>query len=312
MKEKPLSILLVDDEEQILKSLRRLLELSGYHVNIAHNGIEALKKIKLDRYNVVIADIEMPQMDGLELLERIRNDIDYTLPVILMTGYLKAEHAIHAIRKGASDFIRKPIDTKQLIKSVNSLIAGKNITQQIQNMTQQMSFVDMEFQFLPKHFMETDITSALIIIFQQYFELSSSFLNEITLCLEEMLNNAFIHGTLGLQDETRQLDHFNYKAYVTQAILQDEIASKKIVLKVKMDKMDKFFQLAVTDEGKGFNFNPWLEYTQEDMQKNLTYHGRGIGMIKLLVDELQFQNEGRTIMIRKNFKHVNREIIEIQ
>jgi YesN/AraC family two-component response regulator len=308
MKEKPLSILLVDDEEQILFSLKRLLELSDYHVNIAYNGKDALKKIHARNYDVVISDIEMPQMDGLELLTRIRKNVDYTLPVILMTGFLNVEYAIEAIRRGASDFIRKPIDTKQLIKSVNSLVSDSNITQQIQNMAHQISSVDMEFQFLPKHFLESDISTTLTVIFQQYFEMNTYFVNEITLCLEEMLNNAFIHGTLNLDEQTRQLDHFNYKAHIQQAIISNEISSKKIILQVKLNKKDRFLQLVVTDDGRGFDYHPWLESSREDLQRNLTYHGRGIGMIKLLVDEIQFLNEGRTIMIRKKLDYADREL----
>jgi DNA-binding response OmpR family regulator len=312
MKDKSLSILLVDDEEQILVSLKRLLELSGYQVHVAYNGKEALKKILAGSFDVIISDIEMSPMDGLELLTRIRKNIDYTLPVILMTGFLNAEYAIEAIRRGASDFIRKPIDTKQLIKSVNNLVSGTSYTQQIQNISHQLSQAELEFEFLPMHFLETDITNTLTMMFQQYFELNAYFVNEITLCLEEMLNNAFIHGTLNLEEKTRQLDHFNYKAYVKQAIEREDISSKRITLKVKLNRQDRFLQLIVTDQGKGFNYHPWLEHSREDLQKNLTTHGRGIGLIKLLVDDIQFLNDGRTIMIRKKLDNARREMPEIQ
>ncbi|HNX01208.1 MAG TPA: response regulator [Candidatus Cloacimonadota bacterium] len=311
MSESSLSILLVDDEELILVSLKRLLELSGYDVDTAYNGRDAINKIHQSKFHVIISDIEMPQMDGLELLTRIRKNIDYSLPVILMTGFLNAEYAIEAIRRGASDFIRKPIDIKQLIKSVNNLLTGSNIKQQIQNMAHQLSSIDVEFHFSPRNFLETDISNTLTVMFQQYLSLNTYFVNEIVLCLEEMLNNAFIHGTLNLQEETRQMDHFNYKTYVQKAISDDDIASKKIILRVKLNRSDRYLQLTVSDQGNGFNYHHWLERTREDLQSNLTYHGRGIGLIKLLVDEIQFQDDGRTIIVRKNLDYAAQNISEL-
>lgn len=312
MKVVPLSILLVDDEEQILVNLKRLLEISGYKVDIAYNGNEALEKINSNAFNVVISDIEMPLMDGLELLTRIRKNPDQNLPVVLMTGFLNTEYAIEAIRRGASDFIRKPIDIKQLIKSVNNLVSPSNISQQIHTMAHQLSSVDLEFHFLPKHFLGTDIINTITVMFQQFMDLNTYFVNEAILCLEEMLNNAFIHGTLNLEETTRQLDHLNYKEYVTKAAGNDNISRKVITLQIKLDRKQRYLQLAVTDEGKGFDYRPWLESSKEELLGNLTYHGRGIGLIKLLVDEIQFLNEGRTIVVRKGFDFANRDTIPVQ
>ncbi len=312
MKGNQLSILLVDDEEQILTYLQILLELSDYKVSIACNGTDALIKIHQNNYDIVITDIEMPQMDGLELLARIRKTVDYSLPVILMTGFIDAEYTIKAIRLGASDFIRKPVDKKLLLKTVNSLITGSKITQQIQTMSHQLLSADMEFQFLPIHFLETDITAALTVLFKQYFELNSCFVNEITLCLEEMLNNAFIHGTLKLEEQTRQLDYLNYIGHVKKIITNHEVSSKKIILQAKLNKQEKFLQLSVTDEGNGFDFNPWLNLSEYDLHQNLTNHGRGIALIRLLADDIQFLNEGRTIIIRKKFDNANLELSEIR
>jgi DNA-binding response OmpR family regulator len=312
MKFKPLSILLVDDENPIITKLKLFFENSDYHADLACSGMEAIKKINKTNYDIVVSDIEMPEMDGLELLKRIRKTVDYSLPIILMTDSMDVEYAINAVRLGASDFVKKPVDMKQLLKSVNNLVTVNKATQQIQNMSQQLLCADMEFQFHPEHFLETDISTALTVLFKQYFELQPYLVNEITLCLEEMLNNALVHGTLKLDEQIRQMDYLNYLAHLKKMISDQEIASKKIILQAKLNKREKYLQLVVTDEGKGFDYQHWLKLTQDEIQKNLTYHGRGIALIKLIADELQFQNEGRTIMIRKHLEHTERESSAIQ
>ncbi len=107
-------ILLVDDEPQMVHLLERLLSpLRGVEFERAYSGEEALRKVSRFLPEVVVADIRMPGMDGLELLRKIR-ERDHTISVILITGYGTIEMAVKAMKEGAYDFLPKPFDKDHL------------------------------------------------------------------------------------------------------------------------------------------------------------------------------------------------------
>jgi DNA-binding NtrC family response regulator len=102
-------ILVVDDERGMCEFLHFLLEGEGYEVDEAHSGVDALEKVQSAQFDLVLADIKMPGIDGLEMLRRIRES-DEGIVVIVMTGYSSLETAIKAIKYDASDYLTKPFD----------------------------------------------------------------------------------------------------------------------------------------------------------------------------------------------------------
>lgn len=111
------SVLVVDDDEAVLGLLRDLLDLNGFRVLGALSGRAGLDVFHRDRIDLVITDIRMPQMDGLEVLKRVR-ERDDTVPVILVTGYGDLDYALGALREGAHDFLLKPIQPEILLNTV--------------------------------------------------------------------------------------------------------------------------------------------------------------------------------------------------
>ena len=106
-------ILVVDDEKGMCDSLQTLLSKSGYEVTTVEKGEEALQKIKKDSFDLVITDIKMPRVDGMDILKAARHKDEDAL-VILMTGYASLESAITAINQGAYDYLMKPIEFSDL------------------------------------------------------------------------------------------------------------------------------------------------------------------------------------------------------
>jgi two-component system NtrC family response regulator len=101
--------LVVDDERGMCEFLRFLLQEEGYEVDIAHSGVQALEKVEQSKFELILADIKMPGLDGLEMLRKLR-EADEDTVVIVMTGYSSLDSAIKAIKYDASDYLTKPFD----------------------------------------------------------------------------------------------------------------------------------------------------------------------------------------------------------
>jgi DNA-binding NtrC family response regulator len=114
-------ILVVDDEQNFLELLIRILGKRGFEVKTALNGIEALKLLEKDSFHLALLDIWMGPMNGIQLLEEIkgRNPL---IKVIMMTAYPTSETHVEAFEKGASAYLTKPIDLKELLEALNSVL----------------------------------------------------------------------------------------------------------------------------------------------------------------------------------------------
>jgi DNA-binding NtrC family response regulator len=110
-----MKILVVDDEVPVRDILQKgLSQMGGFSVEVAENGREAIQKIENDLFDLVLTDVKMPEMDGLELLKAIKETWPEMM-VILMTGYGSIETAVEAMKMGANDYITKPIDLNELL-----------------------------------------------------------------------------------------------------------------------------------------------------------------------------------------------------
>ena len=110
-------ILVVDDDESIRKVLATILEDNGYAVDTAKNGKEAVKKSKVKFYNLALIDIRLPDMEGIQLLTKMRNRTP-KMRKIIVTGYPSLQNAINALNKGADAYIVKPFDMDKVLQTI--------------------------------------------------------------------------------------------------------------------------------------------------------------------------------------------------
>ncbi|MBI5150118.1 MAG: sigma-54-dependent Fis family transcriptional regulator [Candidatus Omnitrophica bacterium] len=124
--EKAVQILIVDDEPLIRKSLYEILRIEGYRVQMAGSGEEASGILSKNDINIVVTDMQLPKMNGIELLETIKKRSPHT-EVILVTGYGTIESAVAAMKKGAFDYITKPINDNEIKIIIQKLIEKKKL-----------------------------------------------------------------------------------------------------------------------------------------------------------------------------------------
>ena len=115
------NILIIDDEKAIRKTLDEILSYEGYKIDEASDGEEGLKKFKEKVYDVVLCDIKMPKIDGLDFLERTR-ETNSDVPIIMISGHGNIETAVEAVKKGAFDYISKPPDLNRLLITIRNAI----------------------------------------------------------------------------------------------------------------------------------------------------------------------------------------------
>jgi DNA-binding response OmpR family regulator len=122
-KERGARILVIDDEEILHISLRRSLGRQGHHVDTVLSGPEGLQMLESNDYDLVITDLMMPDMDGIELLECMEEQ-NITVPVLMITGYPSIRTAVKALRLGAVDYLAKPFTRQELLGPVNRTLRG--------------------------------------------------------------------------------------------------------------------------------------------------------------------------------------------
>jgi len=123
-------LLIVDDDEAILRNLEKILRLEGYETDIARTGFEAIEKTKTNFYNLALLDIKLPDMEGTELLKRMHETFPKMVK-IMVTGYPDLENAIASLNSGADAYLIKPVSVQRLLDVVKQKLAEQKSVEEM-------------------------------------------------------------------------------------------------------------------------------------------------------------------------------------
>lgn len=124
-----MNILIIDDEQSIRTTLKEILEYEDYKVDEAEDGPTGIKMASSNSYDLIFCDIKMPKMDGLEVLERLKGGV-FENPVIMISGHGNVETAVEALKKGAYDFIQKPLDLNRILVTLRNASDQSTLVQE--------------------------------------------------------------------------------------------------------------------------------------------------------------------------------------
>ncbi|HYH97532.1 sigma-54-dependent transcriptional regulator, partial [Hyalangium sp.] len=151
----PGQILIVDDERDIRQLLREMLSLEGHEVTEAVNGADALAKLRDASFDLVVTDVRMPSLSGMELLRRVR-EVSPSTEVIVATAYAELDTAIECMRAGAFDLLRKPFNLQELFTCVSRALEKRrfNVSTELVRLSQAL-FEQNAIEQLPRAIVES-------------------------------------------------------------------------------------------------------------------------------------------------------------
>jgi anti-sigma regulatory factor (Ser/Thr protein kinase) len=154
------------------------------------------------------------------------------------------------------------------------------------------------YEFIAQDFASTNIGDFLTNNIRNIKDITPSAINELSLCFEELISNAFIHGTFGLSCSYKELNGDQYNRFITQLLKNNSVADKKVFVNIVYRQATGILSITVTDQGNGFDY--------KSIKIDETNRFRGIGLINVLCDKVHYANGGRTVIIEKRIKKKNK------
>ncbi len=294
---KECKILIVDDDIDLLDALKTLLTNYDYQVDVSNNVNAALQKVTTNKYELIISDIEMPGRNGLEFLEQLKKGMLIEIPVVLMTGHLSVDYAIEAVRLGAADFIKKPIEAKVILKSINHQIIKKKLQQHQQKLDDKITDFRATLDFSTFDYLNLNIPEHILNFISKNIRIPLKTINEVSICIEEMISNAFLHGTLEIPTDIRKKSYVDYVNYIN-LLLDTELGKRSVLCDISFRKQSKLLSVSIKDQGKGFNHEFFVRNNHPLLNFD-SATGRGLNLIQILSDKIFFSDNGTRITIEK-------------
>jgi two-component system nitrogen regulation response regulator NtrX len=131
-------IIIIDDEKAIRETLKEILEYEKHKVSIAEDGKKGLAKVREQQFDLIICDIKMPEMDGMDFLERVAL-LGIDVPIVMISGHANIETAVESLKKGAFDFLEKPLDLNRVLVTVRNALDRQSLQNETKHLRQKVS-----------------------------------------------------------------------------------------------------------------------------------------------------------------------------
>ena len=293
-------ILIVDDS-QVERHLAQSLvsRNSKFKVHLACDGDEALEQIRAQRPALVLTDLLMPKMDGLELLKAVRRDFP-ALPVVLMTQFGDELTAVQALEAGAASYVPKARQAEYLLPTIERVLQHASADRRRRQLVQCTTEFHCRY-VLPndRHLIRVLVDDLQEVMSGMQF---ANRMDRIRMgeAIEEALLNAMYHGNLEISEseltKTRaQLDDELLNQLISRQMEDPEIASRHILAVVHLTPQE--VRIVIRDEGPGFNVA--FQHTADASAAFEGGRHRGLTLIRSLMDEVQYNQSGNELTMRK-------------
>jgi len=288
---KKFNILLIDDDKEILNYLKEFFELNNYNTYIAETGYQGIDLFKKHKIDIVITDLKLPDIEGLEVIKTIK-EINKNTPIFAITGITDKNLINKVMENGASDLIRKPFGTKKL----------KYLFKRVENYYLKFKKRDISSFILwnKNHFrINNDITIVTKVVDYIFdnciFDCKN--MNFLKIALNEIIINAIEHGNLRISHEDKKNLILNdtYLEYIINKAKEDKY--KDTFVDIFVYTNNDYLKIIVKDMGDGFDYTSIPD--PDDPDNFFKELGRGILIAKNAFDKLEFNDTGNKVILYK-------------
>jgi CheY-like chemotaxis protein len=290
-----MKILIVEDDPGLREYLKDTMKAEGHQTQVAENGLHGLESYKKFEPDLVISDIQMPGMNGLELLESIRNSNTETI-VVMITAYGSEEYAMQALHLGANNYFKKPVrhaELLPLLRKYDRLVKNRAIVQPILDMIVRQ---ELTIQFENRVELLPGIIEHLVLVTGNTLSKVDGL--GVRLGLFELLTNAVEHGNLEItyEEKTNALKSRALTALYAERLSDPVLAARKVTVEFTLEPA--MCEWVISDEGKGFDWRQALRNIS-NTSALLEEHGRGILIAQHQFDHLEYLDVGSVVRVRK-------------
>ncbi len=288
-------ILVVDDSAVDRKLAGGLLQKNpDWQVYYAHDGAQALQEIELHLPDLVLTDLQMPQMNGLELVTKVREEYPM-VPIILMTAKGSEEIAVQALQNGAAYYVPKKMLSQELQEVVDRTLHTAKESRSQSRLLRRMTKSETTFELENDLSLIPSIVSYLQDVVTQMRTCEETDRLRVGVALEEALLNAYYHGNLEVSSDLREQDHTAYYNLAQERTQQDPYRNRRITVEARVTPTES--QYVIRDEGPGFNPADLPDPT--DPANIERPCGRGLLLMQTFMDSVKYNTVGNEVTMVK-------------
>jgi len=288
------TILIVDDNPIDREVAAGFLREEGHKIRFAEHGADGLQQIREATPDLVLTDLDMPEVNGLELVQKLQEESPLT-PVILMTAKGSEEIASIALKSGAASYVPKRTLDSGLVETVRIVLDSARTEQMRQKVFAGMISTESNFELG----YDPGGVAAMVDHLRNSLELMNLVreeeLTRISTALTEAMINAMDHGNLELKSELLEGDEpSEYHRLREQRIQEEPYKHRRLRVQARINRMEAVF--TISDEGPGFDVSEIPDPT--DPENLMRPHGRGLLLIRTFIPNVSFNEKGNEIRLR--------------
>lgn len=290
-----ITVLVVDDAAVDRRLIGALIERNlGWRVNYAEDGAAALTAMAMEAPRLVLTDLRMPGMDGLQLVAAVRRRFP-SVPVVLMTAFGNEEIAMKALHAGAASYVPKKYQDQHLVPTLEQIVASARESHRQQRLLELLARTESTFVLDNDRLMIPDLIHHV----QEYLErlhlCDQTERIRIGVALEEALLNAIYHGNLEASSELRQTNDAQYYQLAEERRRQPMYRDRRVHFTFQLTRAEAVF--SIQDDGPGFD--PATLPDPTDPENLGRIGGRGLLLIRNFMDQVTFNEKGNQITLVK-------------
>jgi CheY-like chemotaxis protein/anti-sigma regulatory factor (Ser/Thr protein kinase) len=288
-------ILIVDDSALDRRLVSGLLEkIPGVEISLAIDGLDALAIIQRDPPDVVLTDLDMPRMDGLELVSRLKESLP-ALPVVLMTAAGSEEVAVKALQAGAASYVSKRNLSNELWNTLAHVLRVSLERRNQARVLNRLKLWETDFSIENDLELITALSTYLMQSFNGLQICSTAEQLRVGVALDEALLNAYFHGNMEVSSKLRETNYHEFFDLAERRSKEAPYKERRIWVSARYSHVEATF--TIRDDGPGFDISS-LPDPRDPMYLDRP-HGRGLLLMRTFLDDVRYNERGNEVTLVK-------------